>query len=144
MAPATAAWQNTFTLTQETINVNLRYFTTALILVMTLPLSGCLAIVAGGAAAGGYYVGKDPRTVGEIADDATITARIKTRLIEAKDIKALDINVDTFMGNVTLKGKVRSASERARAIKIAKGVTGVKKVISKLAIVRVNTESQSA
>lgn len=119
--------------------MKLRYLAAALMLAMTLPLSGCLALVAGGAAAGGYYVGKDPRTVGEIADDATITARIKTRLIEAKDIKALDINVDTFMGTVTLKGKVRSASERIHAIKIAKGVTGVKKVVSKLAIVKVQS-----
>lgn len=116
--------------------MNLKFFASVVLLGLSLQLAGCVALVAGGAAAGGYYVGKDPRTVGEIADDAAITAKIKTRLIEAKDIKSLNINVDTFLRTVTLKGQVRSASEEERAIKIAQGVHGVKNVISKLKIVK--------
>ena len=86
---------------------------------------------------------KDPRTVGEIADDAAITAKVKTRLIEAKDVKALNINVDTFLSNVTLNGQVRSQNEATRAISIARGVPGVKKVVSKLVIVKPAVDDQS-
>ena len=115
-----------------------------LLLAFLFPLSGCVALVAGGAAAGGYYVGKDKRTAGEIAADAAITAKVKTRLIEAKGIKSLDINVDTYFKVVTLNGRVRSGDEKQRAIAIAKGVAGVKKVISKLDIVSVPVEDESS
>ena len=103
-----------------------------------LQAGGCVAVVAGGAAAGGYYIGKDKRTVGEIAGDAAITAKVKTLLIEAKNIRALDINVDTYLKVVTLNGQVRSLDERQRAIELARSVDGVKQVISKLHIVKVS------
>lgn len=123
--------------------MKIKIIASILLLAMILPVSGCIALIAGGAAAGGYYVGKDPRTVGEIADDAAITAKVKTRLIEARDIKSLDINVDTFLKTVTLKGTVRSEHQEDRVIKIAQGVHGVKKVISKLQIVKVTSQDHS-
>jgi osmotically-inducible protein OsmY len=51
-------------------------------LILALPcLGGCVAAVVGGAAAGGYYVGKDDRSAERIAADAAITADVKARLI---------------------------------------------------------------
>jgi len=120
--------------------VNIRTIGILLTLGGLLLLSGCIAVVAGGAAAGGYYVGKDERSVGEIADDAAITAKVKTLLIREKNIKSLDINVDTYRRVVTLNGKVRSRRERSRAVKLAKSVKSVEKVVSKLEIVRVPVE----
>jgi hyperosmotically inducible protein len=106
-------------------------------------LSGCVAAAVGGAAAGGYYVGKDERTAGEIADDAAITASVKTRLIAERSVRALDINVDTRYKIVTLNGKVSSVAAKNRAIEIAKMVSNVKKVISNLKIVTVEVEESS-
>lgn len=106
-------------------------------------LSGCFAAAVGGAAAGGYYVGKDERTAGEIADDAAITASVKTRLIAERSIRALDINVDTRYKVVTLNGKVSSLAAKNRAIEIAKKVKNVRKVISKLEIVTVEVEESA-
>lgn len=120
--------------------MNIRTIGILLTLGGLLLLSGCIAVVAGGAAAGGYYVGKDERSVGEIADDAAITAKVKTLLIREKNIKSLDINVDTYRRVVTLNGKVRSRRERSRAVKLAKSVKSVEKVVSKLEIVRVPVE----
>jgi len=120
--------------------VNTRTIGILLTLGSLLLLSGCIAVVAGGAAAGGYYVGKDERSVGEIADDAAITAKVKTLLIREKNIKSLDINVDTYRRVVTLNGKVRSRGERSRAVKLASSVKGVENVVSKLEIVRVPVE----
>ncbi len=109
-----------------------------LILVLTLTslLSGCGALVVGGAAAGGYYVGQDERTLGEITDDATITSSINARYVKEKNISALDINVDTRRGVVTLYGSVDSQAAASSAVEIARNTSGVKQVISKLTVVR--------
>jgi hyperosmotically inducible protein len=74
------------------------------------------------------------KTVGEAIDDATITARVKTRLINDPDIGAMKIDVDTFRGVVTLSGAVKSKAEEAKAIQLARGVDGVKDVKSTLQI----------
>lgn len=121
-----------------------RIFLLTILLFSFASLGGCVAAVVGGAAAGGYYVGKDERSFGEIADDAAITSKVKTLLIAEKSIKALDINVDTTLRVVTLNGKVQSRAERAKAIEIAKGVKGVKNVVSNLTIESVKVEDQSS
>jgi hyperosmotically inducible protein len=97
-------------------------------------LGGCAAAVVGGAAAGGYYVGKDDRSVSEISSDTTITSTINTRYIQDNVVKARQINVDTHRGVVTLYGKVASQDVASRAVAIARGVKGVKQVVSKLTI----------
>jgi len=116
---------------------------TLLILIMTTTLlSSCIAVVAGGAAAGGYMMGNDERSVGQITDDAAITAAIKTQLIRERAIKSLNINVDTYLQVVTLRGKVSSASQEQIAIKIAQEAKGVKQVISELKINQVEVEDR--
>jgi hyperosmotically inducible periplasmic protein len=99
-----------------------------------LGLGGCVAAVVGGAAAGGYYVGKDDRSADRIAADAAITADVKARLIGEPGIRSLSINVDTFNGNVSLKGDVKSAAQRATAERLARKVKGVKSVRNELAV----------
>lgn len=98
-------------------------------------LSGCLPVVAGGAAAGGYYVGKSDRSITQIADDAAITTSVKTRLIAEKKIKAGKIDVDTNKGIVVLSGRVSTESEKLLAASIAYSVNGVKSVKNGLAVI---------
>ena len=61
-------------------------------------------------------------------DDASITAKVKTALIAAPDLKGLAIDVDTVQNVVTLNGTVPSDDVRSRAERIAKEVEGVKEV----------------
>jgi osmotically-inducible protein OsmY len=42
------------------------------------------------------------KSVGETVDDATITTRVKTALLNDPDVGGLRIDVDTFKGVVTL------------------------------------------
>ncbi len=98
--------------------------------------AGCVALAVGGAAAGGYVVGKDERKVGQIVDDGSITAGIKSRLISDRYVKAFDVNVDTHNGEVTLSGVVGSYVARDQAEKIARNTKGVKDVINKLQVER--------
>ena len=105
-----------------------------LALAVLLPgLSGCIAAVAGAAAAG-YYVGKDERTAGEIADDVTIGTSLKTLMIRDPMIKAFAIDIDVRNRVVTLSGGVGSEAARARAIELAQGVKGVIEVNSELTL----------
>lgn len=103
-------------------------------------LTGCVAAVAGGAAAGGYYIGKDERTAGQIARDARITASVKTALVREDGIKALDINVDTHSNQVTLHGRVATEDEESLAVRIAESIKGVEGVTSNLNVVPVEVE----
>lgn len=61
----------------------------------------------------------------ETTADAAITAKVKTAMAMDKDVSASHIDVDTVRGVVTLKGTVKDATERQRAIEIARNVSGV-------------------
>ena len=68
-------------------------------------------------------------------DDPTITAQVKTSLLNDKDVGGLRIEVDTFKGVVTLSGAVKTPVERDKAVGLAQKVAGVKDVKSTLQIV---------
>ena len=75
------------------------------------------------------------KTVGETIDDGTITARVKTALLNDPDVAGLRIDVDTFKGVVTMSGAVKTPAERDKATALARKVPGVKDVKSTLQIV---------
>ena len=65
---------------------------------------------------------------GQAVDDAAITAAVKSKLLVADDLKAMEINVDTVGGEVTLSGTAPSDAARTHAEAIASEVDGVKEV----------------
>ena len=102
---------------------------------VALSNTGCAALLIGGAAAGGYAVGKDDRGVGQIVDDGTITASIKTKFAADKYVPATRIDIDTYQGQVTLNGRVKSYVARSQAEKLALETKGVVGVTNKLDVV---------
>jgi hyperosmotically inducible periplasmic protein len=102
---------------------------------LALAVAGCAPALIGAGAAGGYYVGKDERSVGEIASDAAVTARINTAFAQDEVVSAWDVNVDTFRGHVTLHGTVPTQDAIDRAIQIARGQRGVESVEAHLEVV---------
>ena len=74
------------------------------------------------------------KTVGAKTDDATTTSAIKMKFAADKTVDALDINVDTTDGNVTLTGTVNSKAEADKAVALAKSVEGVKRVTPRLTV----------
>ena len=68
------------------------------------------------------------RSTGRYIDDATITSQVKTKLIADEQVKARDINVETYKGVVSLSGFVESKSEANQAVALAEQVQGVKSV----------------
>ena len=66
--------------------------------------------------------------------DATITAKVKGALIGEPDLKALQINVDTDNGVVTLTGTVDTPQKLELATQVAQRVDGVKSVDNRLSM----------
>src|SRR5213593_3967512 len=102
-----------------------------------LQLISCLltCVLVCACAGGGQSVRSTPSSVpaiGGAMDDATITARVKTMLLNDPQVAATKIDVSTTGGVVTLSGTVKSKADEARAIDVARKVTGVRDVKSTL------------
>ncbi len=74
------------------------------------------------------------RTVGSWLDDVIISSKVKTKLITNSEIKAGDIDVSSSQGVVTLIGRVKSATIKDEAERIARGTKGVKDVNNELLV----------
>lgn len=73
------------------------------------------------------------------AQDEFITAQIRTRLTASPSVRAINMNIETFHGNVYLMGTARTEHELQRAAEIASIVPGVQRVVS---FVQVRTPPQ--
>jgi len=62
------------------------------------------------------------------SNDAILTSKVKASYLDAKDLHANTIKVVTERGTVYLMGRV-SEREAARATELARGVSGVQKVV---------------
>lgn len=65
-------------------------------------------------------------------EDATITSRVKSKLLWNRNTNGLDISVTTDNGVVTLKGKVATDTHRDLAVQLTKNTTGVQRVRNEL------------
>ena len=65
---------------------------------------------------------------GEYVTDSWITTKVKASLAEDPQVKATEVNVETFKGVVQLSGFVGSSSAMYRAVGIANGIKGVSSV----------------
>ena len=70
----------------------------------------------------------------DLTADASITSAVKTKLLADPLVGGLRIDVDTKDNVVTLTGTVKSAAEKAEAVRLAKNTTGVKSVVDKLVV----------
>jgi hyperosmotically inducible protein len=89
--------------------------------------SGLLMALLLGTASGCASSGQH-ESVGEYLDDAAITAGVKAAIIKDRNLKASEINVETYQGVVQLSGFVGSAETVATASTVARTVKGVKSV----------------
>lgn len=74
------------------------------------------------------------RSTSDQMDDAEIVAEVNARLAADSDTSALNIDVDSLDGVVTLTGVVRSDEARLEAERIARTTSGVTRVISRLRV----------
>jgi hyperosmotically inducible periplasmic protein len=72
--------------------------------------------------------------IGAAANDVTITATVKSKLLADPDTSGLRIEVDTKDRMVTLSGEVKSAAEKTEALQIARDTDGVVSVTDRLTV----------
>jgi len=69
------------------------------------------------------------------APDGWVTTKAKIAVLTTDGVGALDVNVDTHDGNVTLHGKVKTQAEKAKAEAAVRKVDGVRSVNNLLQVV---------
>ena len=74
------------------------------------------------------------RDFGEVLEDASITASVKSRLLWNDTTDGLDIEVDTVDGRVSLTGDATTQAEKDLASRLAMRTDGVRGVDNKIAV----------
>ena len=90
----------------------------ALVLAFGLLAQGCTA----------YKAAVDERSVGGMVDDEWITAQIEAKFLDDKTVKYLDFDSASYQGHVFITGEYESKAQVDRAVAIARGVEGVRRV----------------
>ncbi|MDZ7644026.1 MAG: BON domain-containing protein [Woeseiaceae bacterium] len=97
-----------------------------------LVLSGCTAMLVGGAGSGGTRTQTEAGT--PASSDSATTAAIRRRFVADPVVAAFDIAILTRAGHVTLRGTVSSYAARARAERLAAAVTGVRRITNEVEV----------
>ena len=104
------------------------------VMIISIALSGCTALMVGGAAVGGYQVGKDERGPSQVASDSAITTKIKSKYAVDSTVSMFQVGVRTYENKVTLSGTVGSYAAREVAEQLAIGTDGVKAVDNQIKV----------
>lgn len=75
-------------------------------------------------------------STGEYIDDTMITGKVKAALVADPDLKATEINVETFKGTVQLSGFVGAPEHITKAAQLTRSIEGVKSVKNDIAVKR--------
>jgi hyperosmotically inducible periplasmic protein len=81
-----------------------------------------------------YKSAAQQKVVGRVVDDSVITAKAKAEILGSKDLKSLQISVETRKGEVILSGFVDNQAMKDKAEKVVAKIDGVKSVKNSLEI----------
>lgn len=95
-------------------------------------LSGCVPVVAGGAAAGGLAAA-DRRTSGAYVEDEGIEWKAQTQINNALGDN-IHVNVTSYNRNVLLTGEAFDETSKSKAETIAKSIDNVRHVTNELQV----------
>lgn len=96
-------------------------------------LSGCAAVLLGGAAVGGALVYTDRRTSGTQVEDEAIELKAINRLRDRLGDRG-HINVTSYNRIVLISGEAATEADKASAEQIVRGIENVNSVVNELAI----------
>ncbi|HEY0333389.1 MAG TPA: BON domain-containing protein [Stenotrophomonas sp.] len=86
------------------------------------------AVLAGGSQAFAADNKSPPAESNQPASDTWITTKVKSDLLATENVSGTDVSVETKNGVVWLSGSVKTQAEHDKAVAVAKGIEGVKKV----------------
>jgi hyperosmotically inducible protein len=82
----------------------------------------------------GCAVSRGQESVGAYVDDTAITAAVKARFVDNKQVDATSIKVETLNGEVLLSGFAKNLDEKVVAETIARNTKGVKAVKNQIVV----------
>lgn len=81
-----------------------------------------------------YKSAKQQKAMGVIVEDSVITAKAKAEILATKDLKSLQISVETRKGEVILSGFVDNEAAKMKAEQVVAKIEGVKSVKNGLVV----------
>ena len=81
-----------------------------------------------------YSVARDRRSMSDIASDKLIQTKIRSKILFAKGLSSIDVEVECFLGEVYLIGLLDSEAMREPLLALARQTEGVRRVHSYLRI----------
>lgn len=96
-----------------------------------MTILSCLILIA---AFTGCAATSKQESTGQYIDNSVITSKVKTAIFNEPTLKSLQIDVETFKGEVQLSGFVDSAQSVKKAGDVARGVEGVVSVKNDLVV----------
>ena len=115
----------------NTLNINTSFTRLVCLLLCMAILSGCAAVVVGGAA----MVASDRRTTGTVLDDQTIEVQVSDNIYAAEGFEGGDhVKVEVYQGVVLLVGEVTTADKKELAGTRAAEIENVERVVNELAV----------
>ncbi len=105
-------------------------------------LTGCAAVVIGGAVVGGAMVATDRRTSGSQVDDEVIELKAKGRMGEAFPDDRARVNTTSYNRMVLLTGEVPNEADKTTAEQTVARIDNVLSVVNELSVGPANTFSE--
>jgi osmotically-inducible protein OsmY len=81
-----------------------------------------------------YEKDKGSSTIGTGANDSWLWFKTRAALLTTADLRDSTINVDVTNDVITLKGTVETAAQKTKAMQVANGIEGKKRVIDQLKV----------
>ena len=115
-----------------------------LALVASMPLSGCVVAVVGGAAAGGYTLATQERSPQQLAQDAAIGAIAHKNWSDANVELARDLTATVYDGRLLITGIVPNEAMKTQAEDLARKIDGVKEIHNEVEVGKPTSFGQDA
>jgi osmotically-inducible protein OsmY len=115
----------------------------AAVLALTAVLPGCIPVVLGGAAAGGYAAGQERGPVQQVKDSG-IKATIAQLWDQYNPQMASQLDANVYDGRVLITGSVANPDWRVEAVRLAWQAEGVKEVNSEIEVADKSTLTDQA
>ncbi|WP_029916768.1 BON domain-containing protein [Pelobacter seleniigenes] len=96
-----------------------------------MTILACLLLIA---SLSGCSATRTRESTGQYIDNSVITSKVKAAIFDEPTLKSMQINVESFKGEVQLSGFVDSAQSVKKAGEVARSVEGVVSVKNDLVV----------
>ena len=109
-------------------------FRNLLLIIILIPISGCVGYSSTGVLGTGVSVAMDPRTIGTQIDDSLMQKNLRAKLILMDKGYLLNVKTKVLDGRIFITGKVNTVEEKLKITKLGWEIKGARSVKNDLKI----------